>query len=356
MEGTHTDIPDTSGSAKPPQLSDVAAIAQVSVGLASRVLRGDSTLRARPETRERVLNAAALLQYTPHRSAQALRGQSTGTFGLVVHDIGNPIYAEIIKGAQDAASAAGFGLFLADADDISARDAAYQSLVAPGRVDGLLLQAGGYERDEALTSALKSRRPLVLVNSTSPLEVPAVHMDNEAAARLAAAHLLDAGHRDIAFVGGWMGSPTSSARVAGLTSAMREAGLPAPLEFDAGWDMAAGRRAMANIAESAVLPTALLVSNTFVAVGVLTEARLRGIAIPGDLSVIAFHDVWLAEAAYPALTVVSTPLREMGTIAVDALVRLTQGFEVGSTCVTSPGLHIVLRSSTGPPRTRQRQI
>lgn len=339
-------------SGKPPQLSDVAAIAQVSVGLASRVLRADPTVRVRADTRERVMRAAALLQYTPHRSAQALRGQSTGALGLVVHDVGNPIYAEAIKGAQDAASAAGFGLFLADADDISSRSAAYQSLVAPGRVDGLLLQSGGYHGDEALIGALMARRPLVLLNSTSPLDVPAVHMDDFAAAYLAATHLLELGHRDIAFVGGWSGSPTSSARLAGLTGAMRDVGLPAPLIFDGGWDMTAGRQAMVRIVQSPRLPSGLLVSNTFVAAGVLTEARVRGVDIPQAMSVIALHDVWLAEATYPALTVVATPLREMGRAAIDALVQLTHGYEIGSTCVREPGLRVVRRSTTGPPRLR----
>ncbi len=336
-------------SRRPAQLADVAAAAGVSAGLVSRILRGDETVRARPATRDRVLAAAESLQYTPHQSAQALRSHLSGALGLVVHDIGNPIYAEIVRGAQREASRKGLGIFLSDADVIYQNSNALRALLAPGRIDGLLLQTGGYANDTDIVERLAGRVPMVLVNSASIGGVPAVYLDDYEAARIAVRHLLSLGHERIAYVGGRQESPTSSERRRAVMAEMMNAGLPTR-SIESGWDLGAGRDAMGTIlAEPGLRPTGLVVANTLVAGGVLVEARSQGVRVPEDLSLVSIHDVWLAEATTPPLTVVRTPLSEMGSTAVDCLLRISAGENIASVCVERPPLELVRRGSTAPP-------
>jgi len=332
---------------RPARLADVAARAGVSVGLASRILRDDATVRAQDATQERVRAAARDLQYTPNEIGRALRSRVAGAIGLVVHDVGNPIYAEIIHGVQQAALERGVGVFLYDADAIGQDDRALRALLTPGRVDGLLVQAGGYETDQDLMRRLVGRLPVVLVNNLPMLGAPAVHLDDAGAARIATRHLLELGHTRLAYVGGRATSLTSQLRREAFEGELTQRGLTPVPAVESGWDMDAGRVVLTTLRRRrAPLVTGLVVANTLVAAGVVVEARRVGIQVPEQLSVVSLHDVWLAKATSPALTVVRTPLAKMGARAVEVLLGHEQGHPLVSEQVVLPRARLVVRAST----------
>lgn len=304
-----------------PSLSDVAKRAEVSVSLVSRILSGDTTVRARPETQQRVHEVAAQLGYQPHGAARALRLSRAGALGLVVHEVSNPIHAEIIRGAQAAATAAGQVLLLSDAPELAANADAFAQLVGTGRIDGLMWQGSGEDYDDELVARAARQLPTVLVNSRPRAGVPALRLDDEAAARLAVEHLIGLGHRHIGYVGGRPGADLTERRYAGYLAALRDHDLPVRPEWtvEREWDAPAGHAAMAALLATDPRPTAVFVANVVVAVGALAAAREAGVAVPEQLSVIAVHDAWFVAHGAPPLTTVRLPLDRLGAEAVRLL-------------------------------------
>jgi DNA-binding LacI/PurR family transcriptional regulator/ABC-type glycerol-3-phosphate transport system substrate-binding protein len=346
---------------RPVILSTVAERAGVSVSLVSRILTGDPTLRVRADTRERVLKTAAEFNYVPHGAARALRLSRASAVGLVVNDVSNPIHAEIIKGAQQAVSARGQVLLLADASELAESAGSFDRLVGEGRVDGLLWQGSGFGFDAELTARASQILPTLLVNSSSLAGVPAIRLQDEAAAGLAVDHLADLGHRRIGYVGGRPGSDLSARRLAGYQNAMRRHGLRTPAEWqvEEEWDAGAGYRAMTRLLQRSPRPTAVLVANVVVATGALAAVGEAGLAVPGDLSVATLHDAWFAEHGSPPLTTVRLPLRSMGQRAVDLVLSGELDEAAQGMVITDPAPDLVIRRSTAPPErlpTRDRHV
>ncbi|MGH8967367.1 MAG: LacI family DNA-binding transcriptional regulator, partial [Actinomycetes bacterium] len=257
------------------KISDVARAAGVSAAVVSRLLRGDETLRVRTETRERVLAVAAELRYTPNEVARALRRSEVGIVGLAVHDTSNPVYSEILAGAQAEASASGFALLLADADELARNDRTFERLVRGNRIDGLLLQRGEGRADAVLARITSTELPLVLINDRAEGPVGSVALDDAAATYRATRHLVELGHTTIAHM--HLGAPRerSAARTRGWARALREAGLPAGEQLKGGHTPAEGERAVARLAGGA--STGVVVSNVLAAVGAVSAARGLGL-------------------------------------------------------------------------------
>jgi len=335
---------------KPPGLSAVAEHAGVSTSLVSRVLNGDPTLRVSAATRERVEAAARELKYVPHGAARALRLAKAGALGLVVHDVSNPIHAEVIRGAQAACAAADQVLLLAEAPDLAANPAAFDRLLGDGRIDGLLWQGSGYDFDDELPKRASERMPTLLVNSRSREGVPAVRLDDEAAAEVAVQHLIGLGHRDIGYVGGRPGSDLSVRRKAGWANALARHGLAARPEWavERNWDPEAGHAAMNALLAAPDRPSAVFVANVVICVGALAAAREAGVRVPDELSVIALHDAWFVAHGAPPLTTVRLPLAAMGTRGVElALAGTSHPSE--EHLITEPAPRLLVRGSTAVP-------
>lgn len=337
--------------ARSPGLVDVAARAGVSTSLASRILTGDTAVRAREETRDRVRVAAAEIGYVPHAVARSLRRARAGALGLVVHGLGNPIFAEVVAGAQQRVVEAGDVLLVADADSLT-DDVAVRQLAAGGRVDGLLWQpatSGGIDDRAALAARWV---PVVLLNSRGAHGLPGVHLDDASAARLAVEHLVALGHHRIGLIGGPADADNSVRRGEGYRQAMRSAGLPAPTRWTVwgGWSPAEGQVAGHILLRRQPELTALVAANVVVASGVLSAAAELNVSVPHQVSLVALHDLWFAERLSPPLTVVEMPLRRMGWAAADLL--LTAAASTGdSHLVADPPPRLIVRGSTAAPRT-----
>jgi LacI family transcriptional regulator, galactose operon repressor len=329
-------------------LNDVALRAGVDRSVVSRVINDDPKLNVRPETRERVRETIKSLGYRPNVAARSLRTSRAYMFGLLIPDFANPVYAEIIKGAEDAAGRMGYGLMTASSAGIRLGLPHYLDLLGQGRVDGLLF--AGEDAGHALSQLRAADVAWVLVNRRIPDSQRYVVLDDEHASRLAVAHLTELGHRRIAHLAGPRDADTGRRRHAGYLAALRDAGLPtdAALVRHADYTPTGGAAALRELLSAPERPSAVFVANVASAVGALHAAHQLGLAVPADLSVIAVHDLPLASHLVPALTTVRMPLAELGRRALELLA--TRAADEPITEVVTQPVELVLRESTCPPR------
>jgi len=329
-------------------IRDVSALSGVSRGAVSRVLSGDSTLRVSAETRERVLAAARELDYVPNHAARALRTSRSSTLALVVPDVTSAVFAELARGAEEQAGAHDLTIVLARAEQLAADSTWMQRVVGEGRVDGVILQAPDNAPDRMVDGIVERGMPLVLINSADDGPVATLVLDDAAAIRVAVEHLHALGHSDIGFVGGVPGGATAGRRLNGFQRAVSQLGLHTRPEWSTtiGYSGDDGRRAVAALTRTSALPTALVVANLNAALGVLAELHARELRVPDDISIVALHDVWYADATWPPMTTVRMPLRELGAAAVSMLLAQKPGEPADHRVVHFPPPQLVPRAST----------
>lgn len=335
-------------------LTDVAQRAGVSISVVSRVLNNDLQVRTRPETRDRVLQAAADLGYRPNYAGRALRSARTHTIALVVPDLFNGAFAPLFTGVQQEAERHDYVVLLARAEDAHTDSTVVRHLVDRRRVDGLLLQKEDGSRSEEWLVAATARTPVVTLNSGDTPGVPSVHLADAEAGALATRHLLASGHRRIAMVNGLRTSGTAQQRHHGYLAELRAAGVRPRGRWTTwlGYDAATADRALQQLWEHPVRPTAVVVANVNAAMGVLVAARRRGIAVPRELSVIGIHDVPGAENTWPSLTTVRMPMEELGRLGAGLLLGAIRGETVELSSVTRTPPELVVRESVAPPTVR----
>lgn len=331
-------------------IADVAAAARVTVGTVSRVLNGDPTVRVRPDTRERIYAAAREVDYTPNYAARALRRSRVGVIGLAVHDVTNPVYAAIISGAQRAVAHEGYLLMLADVQELARDKSSFSRIARSGLIDGLLLLPAGDDADDELAATVSGIVPTVIVNDSSA-QLSSVTVDNTAGMRMATEHLIAQGHRSIGYLALDGDTERSRSRTDGWRIALQDAGLPVRAEWmiEAGHTAETGEIAAREVLALPERPSAVVVASVMAATGVLAACREQGLRLPQDLSVIAFNDVFFAAQLDPALTVVTSPLAEMGSASVELLLRLLSGGEAEHLIVRDPPPALILRGSTTAP-------
>lgn len=298
-----------------PTISDVARRAGVDRAVVSKVLSDDPGLRVRDETRARVRQAAADLGYLPNFHARGLARAKAGALGLLVPD-GNPLFHEILAGAEEAATERGLLLSMATHDGHLPDH--YRRLLRGGIVDALLVSGLRAEVDAADLFA-ETQVPVILVNRRSRGSDRWVILDDERAGRVATEHLVGLGHRTIAFLGGPRGVDTAERRLGGFRAAMADAGLPVPdgLVIHAEYSAPAGEAAVASLLAGGVRPTAIVTADAPLGLGAWHALAARGVAVPGDMSLIAIHKLPFEEYRVPALTCVQLPLRALGRRAAE---------------------------------------
>lgn len=331
-------------------MADVAKEAQVDRSVVSRALSGDPALNIRESTREKILRAASELGYRPNVAARSLKTARAATFGLLIPDFANPIYAEIIKGAEAGASSHESLLFTGSLSDLGRGHGHYLDLLGQGRIDGLLF--AGSTRVSKLEERLERLGiPWLVVNNRTTEVHRYILLDDEGASRLAVEHLINLGHQHIAHFSGPPGVDSVNRRLAGYLGALEARGLKShpSLVFEASYDSEGGQRAMetflaANVEER---PTAIFVGNVAAAIGVLACARRAGLSIPEELSVVAVHDLPLADYLYPPLTTVRTPLVELGRRGIELLASVPATQPVKE--IVGGETRLIVRESTAPP-------
>jgi LacI family transcriptional regulator len=329
-------------------IRDVAALAGVDASLVSRVLNDHPKASAAPATRQRILETARKLGYHPNVAARSLRTAKTWTLGLLLPNLTNPMYAAIARAAERCAQERGYGLVFGthvEGED----EATFARMMQQGRVEGLLTASGVLSDAFLRRIAIGAIGPVVMLNRRVPGVRASVTVDDAAGAALATHHLAGLGHKHVAGIFGPGAIDTTSRRRAGFVKAQKQAGIHASLIDGTGLDPAAGMAAADRIFRDHPQVTGIFASTFAIATGVLRAARLAGLRIPDDLSVVALHDSELADYFNPPLTTVRMPVEEMAGCAVDLLLDLIDGAAPRSVVVrTSPVL--IARESTARPR------
>lgn len=336
-----------------PTAKDVAALAGVARSAVSMVVNGRDAGMVAPDKRQRILDAAAELGYTPHSVARSLRNQRTHTIGLVTDQIASSAFGgELIRGATDVAMEAGYLLITVDTHGDAAREApAYEALVHR-EVDALMFAALSL-RVYAPPAAMRER-PAMLANCFDPDgAAPGVIADEVEGGRRAAQLLLDAGHRRVAVLGGQPPLIAMPRRLAGVSAAFEAAGLPAPevVPGGHGWEISTGVEAATAALSRSQRPTGLLCANDRVATGAYLAAARLGLDVPGDVSIVGYDDDEnVAQRLVPGLTTIALPHHAIGAAAMEAmLAHLDDGEPLPTADVLLP-CEPVLRDSVGPPR------
>ncbi|AIG74797.1 MULTISPECIES: LacI family DNA-binding transcriptional regulator [Amycolatopsis] len=329
-----------------PTMEDVAAKAGVSRALVSLVMRNAPNVS--DERRTRVLCAAHELGYEPHAMARSLASRTSTVLGVMVSDLRNAFFADVVEGLDAAAEAAGFHLILNTGGRSPARERAALKSLLSFRPAGVILLSPVVPASAIEEAAAQS--PVVLVSRTSRAAgVDTVNDDGEAGSALAVDHLVSLGHKRIAHLDGGLAAG-AAARRRGYLQAMRRHRLHPVIVHSEHTDTA-GEKAVHELLSDPPeggMPTALVAGNDFNAVGAISALEEVGLRVPEDVSVVGYDNTSLAALRHLSLTTVDQPRTEMGRLAVEALLERIRGERA------EPVRHLlhpslVVRSTTAAP-------
>ncbi|MEV8096747.1 LacI family DNA-binding transcriptional regulator [Kitasatospora sp. NPDC085879] len=326
-----------------PTMEDVARRAGVSRALVSLVMRNSPQVS--PGRREAVLQAAAELGYAPHAMARSLASHTSTVLGVLVSDLHNAFFAEVVDGLDAAARAAGFELvFNTGCRDAAREQKAVASLLS-FRPAGVALLGPVVPAATIATAAATC--PVVLVARTvRSTAVDLVNDDGRTGSALAVDHLAALGHTAIAHFDGGAGSQAAPRR-RGYQEAMSRHGLEA-LVVPSEYTDTAGARSTRELLAARPAPTAIVAANDYNAVGVIAALEEAGLRVPEDVSVVGYDNTGLAAMHHVGLTTVHQPAVDMGRLAAEALIARVRGGGSPVHRLLQPSL--VVRSTTAPPR------
>jgi LacI family transcriptional regulator len=339
-------------------IRDVATAAGTSVATVSAVLNGNvrHNIRVGQATRERVLRAAAELNYAPNPIARSLVTGKTGVLGLVfpyssAFTERNPFFTQIMAGVLDGVIGARYNVMLHTA--IGDEDGVDMSGLLDPRVDGLILVLPDPD-NRIIAECIRRKFPYVAVvcNPDSP-QTYAINADDFQGGVLATRHLIELGHTRIAHLIGNPDVATALPRKEGFLAALRQAGIePDPaLIVPAGFDWQSGYFAMQQLLRLPAWerPTAVFAANDLCADSAQRALTEQGLRVPQDTSLVGYDDTWFAAMMQPALTSVHMPIYEMGMAAAAMLVELVEGREVTERQPVLPVSLTIRGSSAAPP-------
>lgn len=331
---------------RPTSIKDIARKANVSFSTVSRALQNSPLISRR--TAEKIQRIARESGYRASAVARGLVTQRTKTIGVVVTTIADPFVSEVVHGIEECCNDHGYSVFLANSNADPDREVKVVHSFSERRVDGIVVTSS---RVGALYIPMLSemRVPIVLVNNQQPGEfVHSVMIENVQGSREATNHLIQLGHRRIAYLGDRFGHQSDTERFSGYRQALDRAALPFFPELVAHGD---GKPENAIAAAESLLglpeaPTAIFCYNDMTALGVLKTLHARRMRVPEDVSVVGFDDLFIASYTDPPLTTVRQPRRRMGQLAMESLLQLMRG-ENPSQAITVPA-ELVIRESSGP--------
>ena len=332
-----------------PTIRDVARAAGVALSTVSNALLGRPNVRA--ETRERIEAIANSLGYRPSPAARAMRARRSFNVGVLVADVANPTFSDIVRGIEDVLIVSDFRLFLCNTDGDIDKQVAYMRDMIDRQVDGLILLSQNLE-DPRIVSILSGDFATVAVHRRNlRTRFDYVGLNNADAIRKAVRHLVELGHKRIGFVRGPQGSTAAAERLRSFNGAMKASGLTVePAHIVQGdYKFAGGVKAGRLLLAGPRRPTAILASNDLCAIGIMEAASQAGLAVPADLSVIGFDDIFLASLPLVGLTSLHQPRREIGAAAARLLLsRIADPRGAGPARQEIFDAELVIRKTTAP--------
>jgi LacI family transcriptional regulator len=324
-EPPHTEQPRTESRRKPSSW-DIAREANVSQSTVSRVI--NNSPRISKATSLRVKKAMERLGYSPNAAARTLITGRSNLIGLVVSNITNPFYPEVIEAVVATATEHDYNVILCNTQENLELQTAYLELLIEHQVDGAILTSSLLDNEGVMGEVGLGRIPVVMVNRTvEGLQVDSVRLDNTRAGQIVARHLTDLGHRSIAFVGGLEATSTNSARLAGFRNTLADLGVALPAEYvvHGEFTRASGFTLTQQLLALPHRPTALFCSDDLIAFGAMDAIIDAGLRVPEDVAVVGVDDVPAASLRQVALTTVRQHAGEMGRRAVQLLLERLRG-------------------------------
>src|SRR6478672_3332495 len=304
-----------------PNIYDVAKRARVSVATVSAVLNDSAFVSA--GLKSRVESAVAMLGYQPNLLARSMAKQRTQTLGMIVPDIANPFFPEVVRGAEDTAHAGGYTLLIASSDNDVKKEEIYLRLFLAKRVDGIILtRAPGRVPAELQSALAKAGVPVVLLARTVPgFTTDVVELDDKGAAYEGVTHLLRLGYRRVGFIGGLHGASTSRKRLDGYKAALRDAKtkLDPALVVEGDFRVESGYREGLQLLKGR--PDAVFIANYLMTVGFMEALRQYRLRCPEDVALVTCDDYPWMDSFAPRLTTIDLPKRDLGAAAAQLLVE-----------------------------------
>ena len=321
-------------------LKDVAREAGVNISTASRAL--NNSFGIHKDTRRHIIKVAARLNYRPNQVARGLVTGRSHSLGLVVSDIRNPFFAEIARGAEDAAFHAGCDLVLCNSDQKPEKQMRYFEWLLAKRIDGIVMNSvaplSAAQQDQLWAAGV----PIVLLNVSSAerrsptWRFSSVVADNLYGGELAAKYLIDLGHASVAHIAGPRAHGAFSDRANGFLQTFRESGLPKPKIVYGEHTFEVAYQSAKQLLAAEPKITAVFAGNDVIAFGCMRALMEKGIRIPEDVSIIGFDNVEMAQITSPPLTTIDQPKYETGKAAVEILMNM-----MGKNGVSEPEHRII---------------
>lgn len=332
-------------------IREVARLAKVSTATVSRTINGSD--KVTPKTKERVQRAIEELKFYPNTWARALGSGRSSLYGLIISDITNPFFPELVKSFEDIAVQHGQEVLVANTNYDAARMEVCVSRMLQRKVDGVAIMTS--EMEERLITEFESRGiPLVFLDTGNVRDLASnIVVDYAAGVEAAVEHVTGLGHTEIAFIAGPATLRSARIRRETFAACMTRLGLAPGCVEEGNHQVDGGHEAMARLLRGQRKPTAVLASNDMTAIGALGAIHEQGLRVPDDISIVGFDDILLSAFTQPALTTVRLSREEIARLAFRALYASRDGIQGGEFTVQPT---MVVRKSTGPaPRRSGRQ-
>ncbi len=334
-----------------PTLRDVAEAAGVHAATASRALNPATRGLVNAETARRVIKVAETLGYRPNPIARGLKTSKSGTIGLVIPDLTNPLFPPIVRGIEDVLEPAGFSGLIVNTDNDPRRERAQIELLRSRQVEGLIV-ATALVNHPLMEQLHREGVVMVMVNRRPDgVDVPSITPDDAAGVALSVRHLADLGHRRIAHIAGPPETSTGITRARSFRTTVRDLGLdedPALITTTTQWSEAAGAEGLRRLLNADLGFTAIVAGNDLIALGCYDVFSERGISCPEDLSVVGFNDMPFLDKLKPPLTSIAVPHQQIGAEAARLLLdAIADPVRPARSVLLPPSL--VVRGSTAAP-------
>jgi DNA-binding LacI/PurR family transcriptional regulator len=329
------------------KIRDIANLAGVSTATVSHVI--NSTRFVSEEVKQKVLEVIEHNGYTPNAHARNLASRQSRTFGLILSDLSNPFFPDLVKSIQECAITKGYDVMMANTNYDQQRTLVSVQRMLEQRVSGVAVMTS--EMDASLIGRMAEREVAMVfldVGKIGPY-VNNIAVNYEKGIREGVEHLLELGHRRIAYISGPHALKSAQRRRLAFTKAMTKYGSSLhtqPSIYEGDFKATGGQQAVTEILRQKTRPTAIVAANDLMAMGALRELRKEGLRVPEDISVIGFDDIVFAALTDPQLTTIALPREEIGRAAVEALLNtIKQPNHLGREYkITS---HLIVRESTG---------
>lgn len=329
------------------RIKDVAKLSGVSTATVSHVI--NKTRFVRDATKQKVLEAIETAGYTPNIHARNLASGQSRTLGLIISDITNPFFPDLVKSIQERALELGYDVIVLNTNYEPERDAPYVQRLLELRVRGVMVLTT--EMDLSVIERLSSRKiPVVFldIGKVGP-HTSNIRVNYESGVHQAVEHLLELGHRQITFIGGPARFKSAQFRRQAFLRTMKKHGAALhtePVICEGDFKLESGEQAVRDLLAMRNRPTAILAANDLMAVGAMRELKRAGLQVPRDISVVGCDDIWLAKLFDPQLTTIMIPRAQIGAAAVEAVLHTNSGGGHSGQEIRIP-TQLLVRESTG---------